>query len=135
MNAYEQIEIGREESLSLALSAETVEQYARLVGDDNPVHLDAEYAAKSFFKKRVAHGLLAGGLISAVLGTRLPGPGAIYLSQELEFKRPIDIDETITAKVRVTEKHDRHRKIKLRTWVENRAGQIVIDGSALVLVR
>lgn len=133
--SYDQIDIGRESSLSLTLSADTVESYAHLVGDTNPVHLDAEYAAKSFFKKRVAHGMLAGGLISAVLGTRLPGPGAIYLSQEMEFKRPIDIDETITAKVQVTEKQDRHKKIKLRTWVENKAGQVVLDGSALVLVR
>ena len=121
--------------MSLALSAEIVEQYAHLVGDTNPVHLDAEYAAKSFFKKRVAHGLLAGGLISAILGTKLPGPGAIYLSQEFEFKRPVDINETITAKVQVTEKLDRHKKVKLRTWVENQAGQVVLDGSALVLVR
>lgn len=132
---YDQIDIGQESSLSLHVTPEMVEQYAHLVGDTNPVHLDVEYAAKSFFKKRVAHGMLAGGLISAVLGTRLPGPGAIYLSQEFEFKRPVDIDETITAKVQVVEKFDRHKKVKLRTWVENQAGQVVLDGSALVLVR
>ena len=132
---YEDLNPGAEESLSLKLSDQAVRQYAALVGDTNPVHLDDEYAAKSFFKKRVAHGLLAGGLVSAVLGTRLPGPGAIYLSQNFEFKRPMYIGETITARVRVMEKHDRHKKVELRTWVENPAAQVVLDGLAVVLVR
>ncbi len=132
---YEDLNPGAEESLSLKLSDQAVRQYAALVGDTNPVHLDDEYAAKSFFKKRVAHGLLAGGLVSAVLGTRLPGPGAIYLSQNFEFKRPMYIGETITARVRVMEKHDRHKKVELRTWVENPAAQVVLDGVAVVLVR
>lgn len=133
--SYDEIQLGQESSLSLEVNDETVRQYAHLVGDTNPVHLDEEYAAKSFFKKRVAHGMLAGGLVSAILGTKLPGPGSIYLSQELEFKRPVELGQTITAKVKVVEKFDRHKKIKLRTWVENQAGQIVLDGFALVLVR
>ncbi|MDR3038493.1 MAG: MaoC family dehydratase, partial [Candidatus Adiutrix sp.] len=119
----------------LTASAETVEQYARLTGDVNPVHLDDSYAARSFFKKRVGHGMLAAGLISAVLGTRLPGPGTIYLNQELEFKRPIFLDEIITARVRVLEKYDRQEKIKLRTWVENQSGRLILDGAALILLR
>jgi len=132
---YDQIDLGQESSLSLAVTSDTVEQYARLIGDTNPVHLDPEYAAKSFFRKRIAHGMLAAGLVGAVLGTRLPGPGAIYLNQNIEFKRPINIDETITAKVKVTEKHDKHNKLTLRTWVETQAGHLVLDGTALVLVR
>ena len=132
---YEEIELGRESSLSLHVTAETVEQYARLIGDTNPVHLDPEYAAKSFFRKRIAHGMLAAGLVGAILGTKLPGPGAIYLNQNIEFKRPINIDETITAKVQVTEKHDKHKKLTLHTWVENQGGHLVLDGTALVLVR
>jgi 3-hydroxybutyryl-CoA dehydratase len=133
--AYTRIEVGAEASLSLLASAKVVEDYARLVGDLNPVHLDDEYAASSFFKKRVAHGMLAAGLVSAVLGTCLPGPGAIYLNQNLDFKRPVYIGDAITAWVRVLEKDDRHGKIKLRTWVENQAGQTVMDGSALILLR
>ncbi len=132
---YDQIEIGAAESLSLTVSAETVEQYARLVGDCNPVHLDEEFAAKSFFRKRVAHGMLAAGLVSAVLGTRLPGPGAIYLGQEIEFKRPVYLGDTITARAQVVEKEDKHKKVRLHTWVENQAGQVVLDGHASVLVR
>ena len=132
---YEQMEPGLKDSRHLQLTPELVEDYARLVGDDNPVHLDDEYAAKSFFRKRVAHGMIGAGLISAVLGTRLPGPGAIYLSQDLEFKRPMGLYDAITAWAEVVEKEDRHKKVKLRTWVENQDGQVVMDGSALVLVR
>jgi len=83
----------------------------------------------------VAHGSLAAGLISAVLGTRLPGPGAIYLRQELDFKSPVFLGETITAQAQVLEKIDRQQKIKLRTWVENQDGRTVLDGSAVVLFR
>lgn len=132
---YDQISIGDQAELSLTARAETVEAYANLIGDTNPVHLDEEFAAKSLFRRRIAHGMLAAGLASAVLGTRLPGPGAIYLSQELEFKRPVYVGETITAKVQVVEKYDKHKKVKLRTWVENEAEQTVLDGFALVLVR
>lgn len=133
--SYDQIEIGQLEQLSRTVSAEMVEAYADLVGDVNPVHLDEAFAAKTFFRRRIAHGLLPAGLISAILGTRLPGPGSIYLSQELEFKRPVYLGDAITAKVEVTEKFDKHKKVKLHTWVENQAGQVVLDGQALVLVR
>jgi len=132
---YDQMEPGLKDSRHLQLTPELVEAYARLVGDDNPVHLDEEYAAKSFFRKRVAHGMIGAGLISAVLGTRLPGPGAIYLKQDLEFTRPMGLNDAITAWAEVVEKEDRHKKVKLRTWVENQDGQVVMDGSALVLVR
>lgn len=132
---YDQIQLGDIEQLSLTVSAETVEAYAHLVGDVNPVHLDEAFAAKTIFRRRIAHGMLPAGLISAVLGTRLPGPGSIYLSQDLEFKRPVYLDDAITAKVEVIEKDDKHKKVKLHTWVENQAGQTVLDGRALVLVR
>jgi len=132
---YGEINIGDLAALSLVATAETVAGYARLTGDLNPVHLDEDYAARAFFKRRVAHGLLAAGLIGAVLGTRLPGPGAVYLRQELDFKAPVFLGETITARAQVLEKFDRHEKIKLRTWVDNQEGRIVLDGSALVLFR
>lgn len=133
--SYEDIKKGDRESLSLLVNAETVEKYADLIGDTNPVHLDDEYAAGSFFRKRVAHGMIAAGLISAVLGTRLPGPGAIYLSQTLDFKRPVYLGETLTAKVEAVELFDKHKKVTFRTWVENSSGQIVLEGLAQVLVR
>jgi 3-hydroxybutyryl-CoA dehydratase len=132
---YGEIKISDTASMSLIADPETVNQYARLTGDLNPVHMDEDYAARSFFKKRVVHGLLAAGLIGAVLGTRLPGPGTIYLRQELDFQSPVFLGDTITARVQVLEKFDRQEKIKLRTWVENQDGRLVLDGSALILFR
>jgi 3-hydroxybutyryl-CoA dehydratase len=133
--AYGEIKIGDTAALSMAADAEKVNHYARLTGDLNPVHLDEDYAARSFFKKRVAHGLLAASLVGAVLGTRLPGPGSIYLRQEMDFKSPVFLGETITARVQVLKKFDRQGKIGLRTWVENQDGRLVLDGSAMVLFR
>lgn len=135
LSAYERITLGDQASLSLLVSAEVVEKYAALIGDTNPVHLDEEYAANSFFHRRVAHGMIAAGLISAVLGTRLPGPGAIYLGQSLDFKRPVYLGEIIVAKVEAAEKFDKHKKIIFRTWVENDGGLTVLEGRAQVLVR
>ncbi|MCL2029698.1 MAG: MaoC family dehydratase [Deltaproteobacteria bacterium] len=132
---YGLIKVGDAAALSLVASAGVVEHYARLTGDLNPVHVDEDYAARSLFKKRVAHGLLTAGLISAVLGTRLPGPGTIYLRQELDFKSPVFLGDTVTARVEVLEKFDRQEKIKLRTWAENQDSRLVMDGSALVLFR
>ncbi len=132
---YDQIEIGASASRQMTLTPEIVARFCRLVGDENPVHFDEEYAAKSFFRKRIAHGMLSAGLVSGVIGSQLPGPGAIYLSQSLEFKRPVGVDETITARVEVVEKYDKHRKLKMRTWVENQAGQVVLDGWAVMLAR
>ena len=132
---YDELEVGSEESVSLALTPELVAAYANLVGDVNPVHVDEEFAAKSFFGKRVAHGLLVGSLVSTVIGTRLPGAGAVYINQSFEFKRPVDINDTITAWARVEEKMDQHRKVRLRTWVTNQAGKTVLEGWGEVLVR
>ena len=132
---YGEIKIGDTAALSLVADAGRVAHYASLTGDFNPVHLDEDYAARSFFKKRVVHGLLAASLVGAVLGTRLPGPGSIYLRQEMDFKSPVFLGETITARVQVLEKFDRQGKIRLRTWVENQDGRLVLDGLALVLFR
>jgi len=133
--SYDDLRLGDSASMGLLVSGALVEKYAALIGDTNPVHLDDEFAAKSFFHRRVAHGMIAAGLISAVLGTRLPGPGAIYLNQSLDFKRPVYLDETIQAKVEITELFDKHKKVTFRTWVENSSGQVVLDGQAQVLVR
>lgn len=132
---YEAINVGDRASLSLTASDAAVRAFAAATGDTNPIHLDEASAARSFFKRRVAHGMLAASLVSAVLGTRLPGPGSVYLSQTLDFKRPVYIGETITAFAEVTGKIDRQKKLILRTWVENGAGQAVLEGQAAVLAR
>ena len=130
--AYEDIKVGDEASLTKTITDAQIVDYAGLTGDTNPVHLDAEYAAQSMFGERIAHGMLVAGLISAVLGTQLPGPNSIYLGQDLKFRAPVKIGDTVKAVVTVTEKRDDKRIIKLGTTVSNQRGEIVIDGAAVI---
>lgn len=100
---FEQLTIGQEASYTRAVTLADIEGFAAITGDTNPVHLDADYAAGTVFKERIAHGMLSAGYISAVFGTKLPGPGAIYVSQTLNFRGPFRIGDTVTAHVRVKE--------------------------------
>jgi 3-hydroxybutyryl-CoA dehydratase len=130
--AYDEIKIGDRASLSLRITEAHIVAYAEITGDVNPVHVDAEFAKHTMFGERIAHGMLVAGLISAVLGTQLPGPNSIYLGQELRFMAPVKIGDTVTAVVTVTEKRDDKRIIKLQTTVSNQRGEVVIDGTAVV---
>jgi 3-hydroxybutyryl-CoA dehydratase len=130
--AYEDIKTGDEASLSVTITEAHIVIYAGITGDVNPVHVDAEHAKDSMFGERIAHGMLVGGLISAVLGTKLPGPNSIYLGQDLRFTAPVKIGDTVTVTVTVTEKRDDKRIIKLQTTVSNQRGEVVIDGTAVI---
>ena len=130
--AYADIKIGDTASFAKTITEGDVVNYAGISGDFNPVHIDAEYARESLFKERVAHGMLVSGLISAVLGTQLPGANAIYLGQDLKFKAPVKIGDTATATVTVIEKRDDKRLITLKTTVTNQNGEVVIDGQAVI---
>jgi 3-hydroxybutyryl-CoA dehydratase len=130
--AYEDIKVGDEASLTRTITEVHIVNYAGLTGDWNPVHADAEHAAQSMFGERIAHGMLIAGLISAVLGTQLPGPNSIYLGQDLKFVAPVMIGDTIKVVVTVTDKRDEKRIIKLRTAAYNQRSEMVIDGSAVV---
>jgi 3-hydroxybutyryl-CoA dehydratase len=129
---YDEIKIGADASLSRTITEAHIVNFAGVTGDMNPVHLDAEYAGQSMFGERIAHGMLVAGLISAVLGTQLPGPNSIYLSQDLKFTAPVKIGDTVTVVVTVTEKRNDKRIIKLHTTVSNQRGEMVIDGNAVV---
>ena len=129
--AYEDIKTGDEASLSVTITETHIVMYAGLTGDVNPVHVDAEHAKESIFGERIAHGMLVSGLISAVLGTQLPGPNSVYLGQDLKFTAPVKIGDTVTVVVTVTEKRDDKRIIKLHTTVSNQRGEMVIDGNAV----
>ena len=113
--AYEDIKIGDEASLTRTITEVHIVNYAGLTGDMNPVHVDAEHAARSMFGERIAHGMLVAGLISAVLGTQLPGPNSIYLGQDLKFVAPVMIGDTVKVVVSGCapsvrdEAHDRSR--------------------------
>lgn len=109
--------------------------FAGITGDFNPAHIDEEYAKGTFFKKRIAHGMLSAGFISTVLGTRLPGAGAVYMKQELSFLAPVYIGDTITARAEVTEVHVEKNRVTLRTTCTNQDGKVVLDGTALMSPR
>ena len=130
--AYEDIKVGDEASLTRTITEVHIVNYAGLTGDHNPVHVDAVHAEQSMFGERIAHGMLVAGLISAVLGTQLPGPNSIYLGQDLSFTAPVKIGDTVTVTVTVTEKRDDKRIIKLRTSATNQRGEMVVDGSAVI---
>jgi 3-hydroxybutyryl-CoA dehydratase len=130
--AYDEIKIGDDASLSRTITEAHIVNYAGITGDMNPIHVDAEYSKQSMFGERVAHGMLVAGLISAVLGTQLPGPNCIYLGQDLKFTAPVKIGDTVKIVVTVTEKRDDKRIIKLQTTASNQRGEMVIDGSAVM---
>jgi 3-hydroxybutyryl-CoA dehydratase len=131
--AYDEIKIGDDASLSRTITEAHIVNYAGITGDFNPVHVDAEYAGKSMFGERIAHGMLMAGLISAVLGTQLPGPNSIYLGQDLKFKAPVKIGDTVTVVVTVTEKREDKPIMKLQTTVTNQRGEVVVDGTAVLM--
>jgi phosphate acetyltransferase/phosphate butyryltransferase len=128
---YDEIAIGDTASVTRTLSEQDIQLFALVSGDVNPAHLDAAYAQTDMFQRVIAHGMWGGGLISAVLGTELPGPGAIYLSQSLHFTRPVGLGDTITTSVTVAEKRD-HHNILFDCLCINQDGQDVITGQALV---
>ncbi|MGM0415304.1 MAG: MaoC family dehydratase [Bacillota bacterium] len=132
--SYNSFQIGDTASFSKTITESDVSNYAGITGDFNPVHIDQEFAKNSFFKDRIVHGMLSAGLISAVLGTKLPGPGAIYLSQELKFKKSVKINDTITAKVEVTGKRPDKKILKLKTTCFNQKDDQVITGNAEIML-
>jgi len=128
----EDIEPGMKASLSRTFGEEEVETFARITGDANPAHLDEEFAATTVFGRRVVHGMLTASLISAVLGTRLPGKGAIYVSQSIQFRAPVFIGDTVTAEVEVTSVDARRRRVTLATRCLV-GDKVVLRGEAVVL--
>ena len=124
--------VGQTATLTHAFSQADVEAYAALSGDNNPVHVDAEYAAGTRFGRRIVHGMLTAGLISTVMGNRLPGPGTIYVQQNLRFLAPVRMGDTITAEVEVSEITAEKNRVLLATRCVNQNGETVLDGEALV---
>jgi 3-hydroxybutyryl-CoA dehydratase len=116
------------------ISADDVKQFAEVVGDLNPVHLDADFAEGTFFKKRIVHGAFLAGLISKILGMDFPGQGTIYISQTSVFKRPVYVDTTVKVEVKVTEVMAEKRRLVLDTSVLNENGEVCLAGSATVWI-
>ena len=130
---FEDLSVGMTERLSKTVSSSDVVGFAEVTGDRNPIHLSEHFAAKTTFGTRIAHGLYTASLISAVLGTRLPGPGAIYISQTLNFRAPVKIGDTVEVTVQVTELVPEKTRARLACTCSV-DGEIVLDGEALVKV-
>ncbi len=130
---FDEIKVGDSASLVRTLTPEDVQLFAIMSGDVNPAHVDEEYARSDLFRKIIAHGMWGGALISTVLGTRLPGPGAIYLGQTLKFLKPVGLGDTVTVAVTVAGKDPEKHRVTLDCRCTNQKGEVVITGSAQVV--
>ncbi|MCJ7748892.1 MAG: MaoC family dehydratase [Desulfobacterales bacterium] len=128
--SIDELKVGDSAQFSKTITETDINDFARVTGDFNPLHLDQGYAEKTIFKGRIAHGLLSVGLLSSILGNILPGHGTIYLSHEIKFLAPVRIGDTITAKVEVIEVVPEKNRAEFRTTCTNQDGKLVVDGFA-----
>jgi 3-hydroxybutyryl-CoA dehydratase len=128
--SIDELKIGDSAQFSKTITETDINDFAKVTGDFNPLHLDQGYAEKTIFKGRIAHGLLSVGLLSSILGNILPGHGTIYLSHEIKFLAPVRIGDTITAKVEVIEVVPEKNRAEFRTTCTNQDGKLVVDGFA-----
>lgn len=129
----EDLSVGLSASYAKTITDADVVLFAGVTGDDNPVHINSEYAANTIFEQRIVHGMFSAGLISAVLGTRMPGPGAIYIDQQISFKAPVHIGDTVVATATVLEIDEARRRVKLETVCRVK-GKVVAEGVATNMV-
>lgn len=128
----DELKIGDTAEFSKTVSESDIYQFAGITGDFNPAHINEDYAKKTFFKTRIAHGMLSAGFISTVIGTKLPGTGSIYIQQNLSFLAPVRIGDTVTARVEVIEIIAEKKRVRLKTICINQEGTQVLDGEAVV---
>lgn len=133
MKTIDTINVGDSASFSKTITETDVYLFGGITGDLNPAHFNEAEASKTMFGGRIAHGMLSAGLISAVLGMYLPGPGTIYLGQELKFTKPVRFGDTVTATATVIEKDEAKNRLKLETVCTNQNGDVVIKGVATVM--
>ncbi|MBD9397187.1 MaoC family dehydratase [Pseudomonas sp. PDM11] len=129
---YEALEVGQTASYSKSVEERDILLFAAVSGDHNPVHLDAEYAATTMFKERIAHGMFSGALISAAVACTLPGPGTIYVGQQMSFQKPVKLGDTLTVRLELLEKLPKFR-VRIATRVFNQHDELVVDGEAEII--
>lgn len=134
VDRYSTFAIGQSATSSHTVTDTDVVLYAAVTGDMNPAHLDEAAARAGRFGARIAHGMLSGGFISALLAAQLPGPGTIYMSQSIRFVRPVLIGDTVTTRVEIVELIEGKRRVRLATTCRNQRDELVLDGEALVLL-
>ncbi|MHA1610457.1 MAG: MaoC family dehydratase [Promethearchaeota archaeon] len=142
VKSYDEFKVGDTAEITVETSVETVEAFGKLTTDFNPLHFNDEFAATTIFKRRLVHGAFGSGLISAVIGMKLPGPGALYLDQYCKFRKPVFIGDTLTASATILEKLVKTWEGKppmnlliLETLVKNQDGVVVTEGKATILVQ
>jgi 3-hydroxybutyryl-CoA dehydratase len=133
MATYDQLQIGDSASFTKTMSETDIYLFAGITGDLNPAHVNAVAAAEGMFKQRIAHGMLSASFISTVLAMHLPGPGTIYVGQEVQFRGPVFIGDTVTARVECIEKLEQRKWARFKTTVTNQDGKLVVDGTATVI--
>ncbi|KPJ77439.1 MAG: enoyl-CoA hydratase [Deltaproteobacteria bacterium SG8_13] len=128
----EELQVGQSARFSKTITEADVYLFAGITGDLNPAHVDEEFAKKTYFKTRIAHGMLTAGFISTIIGTMLPGPGSIYIRQEVNFLKPVRIGDTVVATAEVAEVMSEKKRVRLKTFCTNQKGEVVLDGQAIV---
>lgn len=128
----DQLKIGDAAEFAKTVTETDIYLYAGITGDFNPAHVNEAYAKNTFFKTRIAHGMLTAGFISAIIANQLPGPGTIYLNQDLSFLAPVHIGDTITARVEILEIDPVKNRVRLKTACSNQDGVKVLEGFGLV---
>ena len=128
----EELHVGQTARFSKTISETDIYLFAGISGDFNPAHVDEEYAKQTYFKTRIAHGMLTASFISTLIGTRLPGPGTIYMRQEVNFLAPVVVGDTVTAVAEVAEIDTEKKRVRLKTYCLNQTDTKVLDGEALV---
>ena len=134
MMRFADLEVGQSVERSREMTTSLVDAYAQLTGDFSPVHVDADFAAKSRFGTRIAHGMLSAGVLSAIIGMELPGPGTIWVAQAFRFKQPVKIGDTITWRVEVLELFPEKKRAKLSTVCRNQRGEVAIEGEGTIML-
>jgi len=130
---YDELSVGDSAERTHLVTEQELQLFAVVSGDRNPLHLDEEFAAQTPFKGRIAHGMLSGALISAALAMEIPGPGTVYLGQDLSFKRPVHLGDNLTIKLTVKEKKDRKNIMIMDCLITNQDGKPVVTGDATIM--
>lgn len=130
--SIDELRVGDVAEFAKTVTETDIYLYAGITGDFNPAHVNEEYAKNTFFKTRIAHGMLTAGFISAIIANQLPGPGTIYLKQDLSFLAPVHMGDTITGRVEVIELNVEKNRVRLKTTCSNQDGVMVISGEGLV---
>ena len=131
---FEDLYVGMTYAMSKAFSSEEVQAFSQLSMDDNPLHIDDDFAKNGLFGRKIVHGFLSASLFSAIIGTKMPGEGSVYLSQNMKFYKPVYHNQIVTAYVTVKELYPNKRRVLLQTECKDEYGNVLIDGDALVKI-